>query len=198
MKRSLSIAALLVAATCPLVAQAPATATGVVTVSFNAAVLQTAEAQAQIAALRTKYTPRQAQLKTLSDQIADMQKQLESAGDKLSEAERANREEALSYKEKQFQRDSDDLKSDSQSDSQQVFQTVGRKVYSFLQGYAKEHGYSVVIERGSDAAPVVWYVANNLDITDQLIKAYDAQSGAAKPAPAAAPKPAPSAPAPKK
>jgi hypothetical protein len=37
---------------------------------------------------------------------------------------------------------------------------------------------SAVIERGSDAAPVVWYAAGNLDITDELIKAYNAQSSA--------------------
>ena len=41
-----------------------------------------------------------------------------------------------------------------------------------------------MIERGSDAAPVVWFAAADMDITDQLVKAYDAQSpgSAAKPA----------------
>jgi hypothetical protein len=39
-----------------------------------------------------------------------------------------------------------------------------------------------VIERGSDANPVVWYAVANLDITNQLIQAYNAQSGVAAPA----------------
>ena len=47
-----------------------------------------------------------------------------------------------------------------------------------VQTYSQQHGYSAVIERGSDAAPVVWYAAGNLDITDELIKAYNAQSPA--------------------
>jgi hypothetical protein len=63
-----------------------------------------------------------------------------------------------------------------------------------------------VVERGSDASPVVWYSAGNLDITDALVKAYNAQSGVAAPAakpgaartsPASPPRPQPTAPAPK-
>ena len=188
-------------------APSPAT-TSVVTVSFNAAVLQTAEAQREMASLQSKYAPRQAQLKALSDEIAELQKQLEATDDKLSDAERASREQTLSTKGKQFQRQSDDFKSDSQSDSQQVFQTVAQKVFAFLKTYAQQHGHSVVIERGSDAAPVVWYVAGNLDITDALVKAYNAQSGATAPTPSnkpgaananpsSSPKPQPSGAAPK-
>ena len=188
-------------------APSPAT-TSVVTVSFNAAVLQTAEAQREMASLQSKYAPRQAQLKARSDEIVELQKQLEATADKLSDAERASREQTLSTKGKQFQRQSDDFKSDSQSDSQQVFQTVAQKVFAFLKTYAQQHGYSVVIERGSDAAPVVWYVAGNLDITDALVKAYNAQSGATAPTPSnkpgaananpsSSPKPQPSGAAPK-
>jgi outer membrane protein len=200
MKRFVSISGLLLAALLVAVvlsgmlqaqepASAPAAATGVVTVSFNAAVLQTAEAQRELGNLQTKYAPRQAQLKTLSDQIGELQKQLQATADKLSDGERASREQSLSIKEKQLQRDSEDYKTDSQADSQQVFQTVAQKMYAFLQTYAQQHNYSVVVERGSDATPVVWYVAGNLDITDALIKAYNAQSGAAAPAPGATARP---------
>lgn len=180
-------------------AQAPVA--GAVTVSFNAAVLQTAEAQKQLAALQTKYVPRQAKLKELNDQIGSLQKQLEATGASLSEAERANREQAVATKQKQLQRDMEDYKADSQADSQEVFQSVAQKMYGFLQKYAQQHGYPMVVERGSDAQPVVWYAAANLDITADLVKAYDAQAGvaaapAAKPAVPSAPKPQTAAPKP--
>ena len=95
-----------------------------------------------------------------------------------------NRQRSLESKEKQLQRQAEDFKNDSESESQQVFQRVAQKVYAFLQAYAQQHGYSAVIERGSDAAPVVWFAAADMDITDQLVKAYNAQSpgSAAKPA----------------
>jgi outer membrane protein len=50
---------------------------------------------------------------------------------------------------------------------------VAQKLYTFLQDYAKQHAYTLVIDRGSEAAPVVWYAASNADITAELIKAYD-------------------------
>jgi outer membrane protein len=186
MKRLFAITALLACLTLSkgLTAQTPAASAvpGVVTVTFNAAVLQTAEAQRQIAALQTKYAPREAQLKTLNDQIAEIQKQLQTSGDKLSDAERASREQSLSTKQKQLERDSEDYKTDTAADSQQVFQNVAQKVYAFLETYARQHGYSMVVERGSLQQPVVWYSAANLDITDDLTKAYDAQAGSAAPA----------------
>jgi outer membrane protein len=127
-----------------------------------------------------------------------MQKQLQANGDKLSEAEQASREQAIAAKQKQLQRDSEDFKADSQSDSQSVFQSVAAKMYAFLQTYAQRHGYTVVVERGSEAQPVVWYSAANLDITVDLVKAYNAQSGVTAPAASgipSAPKPNTSRPA---
>ena len=186
MKRSLLICVL--ALTSLLHAQersipsTPSTTPNIVTVSFNAAVLQTAEAQRGLTALQTKFAPRQTQLKALSEEIESLRKQLQASADKLSDAESASRQQALSTKEKQLQRQAEDLRNDSDSDSQQIFQTVAQKVYAFLQTYAQQHSYAVVVERGSDAAPVVWYAAANLDITADLIKAYNAQSGNAAPA----------------
>ena len=163
-------------------AQAPAapsqqTPEKIVTVNFNAAVLQTAEEQRDLSALQTKLGPRQAALKTLSDEVEALRKQLETAGDQQSDPEQATRVRTLDTKERQLQRDAEDFKSDSQNESQQAFQQVAQKVYTFLQTYSQQHGYSAVIERGSDAVPIVWYVAANLDITDDLIKAYNAQAG---------------------
>jgi outer membrane protein len=159
-------------------AQAPSSQ-NIVTVSFNAAVIQTAEAQREMGALETRFAPRQAQLKALNDEVEALRKQISNTNDKPTDTERENREQTLDKKEKQLQRQAEDFRNDSQAESQQVFQTVAQKLYAFLQTYAQQHGYSAVIERGSDAAPVVWYAAGNLDITDQLVKAYNAQASTA-------------------
>lgn len=188
-RRRVWIAILLACAMLGGKARAQAPTPGVVTVTFNAAVMQTAEAQKQLAALQTKYAPRQAKLKDLNDQIAALEKQLDASGAALSDVERANREQSLAAKQKQLQRDAEDYKADTQTDSQEVFQTVAQKMFVFLQKYAQQHGYPMVVERGSDAQPVVWYAAANLDITADLIKAYDAQAGVAGPTAPSAPKP---------
>jgi outer membrane protein len=156
----------------------PPAAQHIVTLSFNSAVMQTAEAQRELGALQAKLAPRQAQLQSLNNEVETLRKQLADAGDKLGDTERETRERSLGTKEKELERQAEDFRNDSQNESQQVFQRVAQKVYAFLQTYSQQHGYSAVIERGSDAAPVVWYAAGNLEITDELTKAYNAQSPA--------------------
>jgi outer membrane protein len=165
----------------------PSQAQNIVTVSFNAAVLQTAEAQKSLSALEARYAPKQKQLQALNDEVEGLRKQLADTSSNLSDSERATRTQSLESKEKQLQREAEDFKSDSQSESERVFQRVATKVYAFLQTFSQQHGYTAVIERGSDAYPVVWYAATNLDITDEFIKAYNAQAEGASSAPANGP-----------
>jgi outer membrane protein len=159
----------------------------IVTVSFNAAVLQTAEAQKSLSALQARFAPKQKQLQALNDEVETLRKQLADTSSNLSDSERATRGRSLESKEKELQREAEDFKTDSQSESEQVFQRVAQKVYAFLQTFSQQHGYTAVIERGSDANPVVWYAAGNMDITDELIKAYNAQAEGASSAPANGP-----------
>jgi Skp family chaperone for outer membrane proteins len=170
-----------------------------VTVSFNAAVLQTAEAKQGFGALDAKYAPRQAQLQSLTNEVEGLRRELSDT--KLSDADRASRQRELDEKDKQLQRQTEDFRSDSQADSQQVYEGVARKMYTFLQGYAQRSGFGLVIDRGSEETPVVWYTAGGVDITDDLIKAYNAQAdsspGGAKGTAAPSPQqPLPSAPTP--
>jgi outer membrane protein len=156
---------------------APSSTPSIVTLNFNAAVLGTAEAQRSLGALEKKYSPREQQLQKLNDDIEASKKTLNESGTKLTEAEKNQRLQELGTKEKRLQREAEDFKNDSQTESQQVFQQVAQKVFSFLQEFSRQHGYAAVLERGTEAAPVVWYAASNIDITDQIIKSYDAKSG---------------------
>jgi outer membrane protein len=145
-------------------------------VSFNALVLQTNEAQRDLRTLEAKFAPRQSQLQALNGEIESSRKELADMGDKLSDQERASRTQALSTQEKQLERSAEDLRNDSQAEGQAAFQKVAQKVFSFMQNYARQRGYTIVIDRGPDSAPVVWYAADDADITNQLLKAYNAKS----------------------
>jgi outer membrane protein len=168
-------------------AEPQANAAKIVTLSFNAVVLKTTEAQKELKQLQVKFAPRQAELQSLNADIEEIRKQLNITIDKLSDSERAKREQDLNGKEKQLQRKVEDFKNDSDSESQQVFQRVAQKVYSFLENYSKQRGYSLVVERGTETAPVIWYAADTADITDQVVKAYDASAMNPKQVPPAVP-----------
>jgi outer membrane protein len=156
----------------------------IVTITFNAAVLQTNEAQVEFNRLQTQFASRETHLRELNNEIEAQRKQLVTTSDKLSEEERATRGKAIDTKDKQLQRDAEDLRNDSQTESQRVFQSVAQKVYTFLQEYAEKHGYSFVLERGSTENPVVWYALKSSDITDAVVQAYNTKSGIAAPSPA--------------
>jgi outer membrane protein len=152
-------------------------------ITFNDAVLKTNEAQKSFADLQNKFAPREAQLKALNEEIDELKKQLNVAGDKLSDQERAARVQTAEMKEKQLQREAEDYRNDSQAESQQIFEGIAQKVYAFLQQYSRQHGYSLVIERGSTENPVVWYATSSADITGQLIEAYNSQAAVSAPVP---------------
>ena len=159
-------------------APAPSASPNIVAINFNAAVLGTAEAQKGLAALQKKFAPRQQELQKLNDDIENTKKSLNDVAAKLTDAEKDRKLQDLGTKEKQLQREAEDFKNDSQAESQQEFQQVAQKVFSFLQDFSQQHGYAAVLERGTETAPVVWYTANNVDITDQLIKSFDAKYSA--------------------
>jgi outer membrane protein len=151
------------------------TSSNIAVVNFNAAVLGTAEAQKSMGALQKKYAPREQELQKLNDDIEATKKSLNDAAAKLTDAERNQKLQDLGTKEKQLQREAEDFKNDSQAESQRAFQQVAQKVFSLLQELSRQHGYAAVLEQGTETAPVVWYTASNVDITDQLIKSYDAK-----------------------
>jgi outer membrane protein len=207
MKRSIAFAITLasglalsaVAQTSPAPA-APAVPAKIAVIAFQAAVGQTNEFQRNFADLQKKYEPKRNQLKTMADEIDGLEKQLQAQGDKLSDTERASRAKTIEDKKKQAQRFAEDAQNDLQGEMQEVYNTVGSKVYDVLSTYAQQQGYTLVLDgSGSQQqAPVVLYAGQNTDITKAVIEAYNVKSGVPAPPPqpaATAPKTA--APAPK-
>jgi outer membrane protein len=156
-------------------APAVSTPSNIAVINFNAAVLGTAEAQRSMGALQKKYAPREQELQKLNDDIEATKKSLNDAAAKLTDAERNQKLQDLGTKVKQLQREAEDFKNDSQAESQRAFQQVAQKVLSLLQEFSRQHGYAAVVEQGTETAPVVWYTATNVDITDRLIQSYDAK-----------------------
>jgi len=159
----------------------------VAVISFSAAVLNTAEAQHDMEALRKKFAPRQEQLQKLNDSVEALRKTLADTTTKLSDGERSQKTTELGNQEKRLQRDAEDFRNDSEAESQQTFQRIAQKVYVFLQTFARQHSYLAVLDRGPDGSPVVLYAATNVDITEQIVQGYNQQSAKSalpdKPAP---------------
>ncbi len=163
-------------------------------VGFQDVVTQTNEFQRNFADLQKKYDPKRQQLKALGDEIESLTKQLDAQGASLSDAERASRARTIDEKKKQAQRLGEDAQKDFQEEMQQLFNGTASKVGDLLIDYAKQQGYTLVLDGGElQQGPFVLYSVPSTDISKAIVEAYNLKSGVAAPAslPAApAPNPA--------
>ncbi len=173
-------------------ATAPAGPAKIAVIAFQVAVAQTNEGQRNFADLQKKYEPKRTQLKTLSDEIDSLTKQLQTQGATLSEAERASRAKTIDEKKKVLQRNAEDAQNDMQGEMQELYNTLASKVYDVLANYAKQHGYTLVLDVAQQQTPVL-YASESTNITKEVMEAYNVKSGVPAPPPAA-PEPATKAP----
>lgn len=194
-----SCLALNAAAQTPAVsAAAPTTPAGpakIGVIVFQEAIAQTNDFQRRFADLQKKYQPKRDQLKALNDQVTSLQKELQTQGTTLTDADRATKAKQLDDKQKELKRSGEDAQSDFQQDMQQTFAAVAGKFAETLDGYAKEHGYTLVLDGGNQQVPVVLYANQGTDITKPVVEAYNVKSGIPAPERPAA-SAAPSAPSP--
>jgi outer membrane protein len=180
--------------------KAPAGPAKIAVCSFQATVGQTNEFQRDVADLEKKYEPRRQQIKALADEIDTLEKGLKAQGDKINETERAHRAKAIEEKKNQGQRIAEDLQNDAQGEMQEVFSKVAGKVYDVLSNYAKQQGYTLVLDEtiSRQQAPVVLYSDQGTDISKTVLEAYNLKSGVPAPPPqpaATSPNPAAAPPA---
>lgn len=156
---------------------APAGPAKIAVIVFQQAVAQTNDFQRRFADLQKKYDPKRQQIQSLNTEIASLQKELQSQGATLSDTDRASKTKQLDDKQKELKRTGEDAQNDFQQDMQQTFSTVAGKVAETLDSYAKEHGYTLVLDGGNQQVPVVLYANQSTDITKAVIEAYNTKSG---------------------
>jgi outer membrane protein len=167
-------------------AQAPATGDSateskVGIVSIQDAIANTNEGKKELEALQQKYAPRQAALQAQNDEVENLKKQLQAQGDKLSEEERNNRVKTASDKQKALQRSYEDFQAEVQQAEQEILNRLGKKMLTVLEKYAKDNGYSVVMDVSNPQTPVL-FANPQTNLTKALIEAYNAGSPVAAPA----------------
>ncbi|MGH9774805.1 MAG: OmpH family outer membrane protein [Candidatus Acidiferrales bacterium] len=181
-------------------AGAPSNKIGVM--NFQVAIGGSAEGKQAAAELQSQFTPRQNELDTLQKQIQDIQNRLRNGSSTLSDDEKARLQREGETMARSLQRKQQDLQDDLQSAQQDVVNRIGRKLVDLVDKYAKDNGYSVVLDTSSQNTVV--FAANQVDITQELIKLYDEAYPVKGSAPATsrpsggATRPAPSKPAPTK
>ncbi len=121
--------------------------------------------------LKSKYTSAQ---KTINSQTKDLDKlknKLQSQRDSLKITTLLEKEEELLAKEKKLKRHFVDSKEDLRREESKVRAGLVQGIRKVIADIGKENGYTVILEKGGNS---VLYADKGIDITDEVIKRYDA------------------------
>jgi outer membrane protein len=154
----------------------PATTARIGIVNIQAAIIGSNEGQRDFETLRKKFDPKRNELEALNHEVEDLKKQLSTTGDKLNEDARGNLLKQIDSKQKTLQRSYEDANNDLQAQQNEIATRIGQKMMEVLDKYAKEHGYSLILDYSGQASPVLW-AANSVDVTPILVEAYNGVSG---------------------
>jgi len=163
-------------------------------INIQGAIANTAEGKKVLADLQTKYQPRQKALQTLQQEINALQDQLAKGQATLSDEEQGRLNREVEDKQKQLKRDAEDGSTDFNNDRDEAVRKIGQKMVRVINDYAQQNGFTLVLD---DAQIPVYFAAKDIEITQEIIKRYDAANPVTEAAAPAKPATRPAAPAPK-
>ncbi len=160
--------------------EAAAGRTGIL--NFRGAIANTAEGKQAQAELQSQFTPRQTELENLRKQIEEAQNRGRQTT--ISDEERARLARQIDGWTRLGQRLQENLQEDVNIAQDEVFQRIGGKMLDVIDRYARENGYSLIVDVSTQASPVL-YAAPGINITQDIVRLYDQANpvkGAAAPA----------------
>ncbi len=140
-------------------------------INLQLAIANTAEGKQALAELQKKYEPKRDDLQRKQEEISSLQDQLNKQSATLSDEERLRLAREIEEKQRLFKREQDDAQSDFQADQQDLFQRIGQKMVKVIDNYAQQNNLALVID---GSALNIYYLAKGVDITEPIVKLYDA------------------------
>ncbi|MGA3294217.1 MAG: OmpH family outer membrane protein [Candidatus Acidiferrales bacterium] len=167
-------------------------------INLQAAITGTAEGKQAGAELQSQFAPRQTELQNLQKQIEEDQSRLRTGQTTLSDEEQARLTREYSVLTRTLQRKSQEAQDDFNDAQQEIVNRIGRKMVEILDKYSKENGYAVILDSSSQQTPIL-YEANQIDVTQDIVRLYDqsypVKAAASTPSKPTTPKPAAATPA---
>ena len=141
-------------------------------ISMQGALVGTRDGQKEAQALEAKVAPKRKEFEGRQTEIAQMEDQLKKGGTLMSEEKRTQLEHDIDEKKRRLQRDLQDAQEEGQAEQNQVLQGLLQRLNAVVEKYAKDNGYSVILDASNPNGPLV-YASSGIDITQDIIALYD-------------------------
>lgn len=127
------------------------------------------QAKSEIAAQVKKY---EEEFKSKQEELQKLKSELEKQAVLLSDSAKAQKERDFQQNVKELQRFQKDVKEELQQRDADATKKILSQLFEILQKLGKDGGYQMIIEKNEGA---VIYADESVDLTDELIKAFDAK-----------------------
>jgi len=170
----LLLPSVVLAATLGVQAQSPSGKIAVI--AIQNAIVATKDGQKAAAELDSKAGPKKKELEGKQGDINSLQEQLSKGQNTLSEATKSDLYKNIESKKKSLQRDFEDALAEMDQEQQKILQGLGQKMMAVIEKYARDNGYTLVVDVSNPQTPVL-YASPSIDITKDIIELYDKSAG---------------------
>jgi outer membrane protein len=159
-------------------------------ISVQGAIVGTKDGQKASQELEVKFAPKKKDIDTRQTELAQLQDQYNKGGNLMNEEKRNQLARDVDEKKKRLERDVQDAQEELNAEQQRVLQGLGQRMMAVIEKYAKDNGYTMILDVSNPNTPVL-YASSGIDITQDIISLYDKTSTnggpAAKPGASATP-----------
>lgn len=141
-------------------------------IQLQVAIAQTKDGQKAASELESKAAPKKKELDQKQADINALKDQLQKGQNTLSDSTKNEIYNNIQSKTKLLQRDYDDAQADMDQEQQRLLQQLGQKILAVIERYARDKGYSMVVDVSNPQTPVM-YASPSIDITKEIIELYD-------------------------
>jgi outer membrane protein len=113
-------------------------------------------------------------------ELEKLREELEKKGPLLTADARRDKQEQFERKRRDAARLADDFQKELEKKESTLLQKVLQEISGIIERIGKDNGYYLIVEKRGAG---VIYAATDADLTDEIIRAYDRQSGTKPPKP---------------
>src|SRR3954468_5248531 len=145
-------------------------------INIKGAIIASNEGQRDFEALQKRFDPKNSELKQRNEEIESLKKQLQTQGDKMNEEARAALVRQVETKQTALKRFVEDTQTELNGQQNELARSIGQKMLKTLDKYARDNGFALVMDYSGEQSSVLW-VGQGVDITQDVVTAYNTESG---------------------
>jgi outer membrane protein len=163
-----------------LMAQAPAgVPSKICVVNLQSAMLSTKDGQAAAEDFRTKFSePEEKKLQAQQQEITELNDKLQRGANTMSQTAQDDMKKTLDRKNTEYKRAVEDYKFDSDEMQRKLLDDLSSKMQAVIDKFAKENACAIFLDITNPNSGIMW-VATSVEVTRQVVDAYDKAQAAA-------------------